>query len=289
MPVTCVLDLHQQLGEGPVWDEAASCLWWVDIKGPAVHRYDPATGAHASFPFPQPVGSLALRPDGTLLVAHKTALVAFDPERSGVTTLLELEPGMPGNRLNDGRCDRAGRFWVGTMAMGERAPTGTLWRFATDRTATAMRQGVRIPNSTAFSPDGRTMYFADTADGRILAFDYDPETGTPSNERTFAALDSAPGRPDGSTVDADGCLWNARYGGGCVARYAPDGRVDRIVELPVSQPTCPAFGGPGLGTLYVTSAAQNLTAAQLAAEPLAGALLAIEPGARGLPEARFLG
>jgi sugar lactone lactonase YvrE len=287
--IRLVFDGRHELGEGCVWNAADGRLWWVDIKAPTLHALDPASGAHEQWSMPGPIGSFAFRRDGGLLVAVRTGLAIFHPESGVFEPLLDLEPEKPDNRLNDGRCDRQGRFWVGTMSMAEREPSGTLWRFGEDRRPLPWRRGIVIPNSIAFAPDGRTMYFTDTAEGRILAFDYDPATGEPVNERTFAALDTAPGRPDGSTVDAEGFLWNARYGGSCVVRYAPDGRVDRVVKLPVSQPTCCGFGGPDLRTLFITSAAQFLAPDQRAREPKAGSLFGFEPGVQGLPEPLFAG
>jgi sugar lactone lactonase YvrE len=283
----CLFDCKHELGEGPIWNPDDGRLWWTDIRGPALHAIEPTTGAHRSWPMSAMLGSFALAREGELLLALGTRLAWFRPEALELETIVDLEPDRPGNRLNDGRCDRHGRFWVGTMQDGGRAATGSLYRFGGDLVPVRARTGIGIPNSLAFSPDGATMYFADTLHGAILAFDYDPASGEPAKERVLATLESAPGRPDGSTVDAEGCLWNARYGGGCVVRYTPDGRVDRLIELPVSQVTCCAFGGPGLETLFITTAAQFLTGEKRRAEPLAGGLFAVPAGVRGLPEGRF--
>jgi sugar lactone lactonase YvrE len=287
--VRCLLACGQELGEGPVWNPGDGRLWWVDIRAPALHALEPGSARHRHWPMPAPLGSFAFRASGGLLLALGTELVAFDPETGALEPLTRLEDPAAGMRLNDGKCDRQGRFWVGTMRDDTDQPHGTLYRFGGSGPASPIRHRVAIPNSLAFAPDGRTMYFADTLDGRILAFDYDPEAGEPGNERTFAALDCAPGRPDGSTVDAQGYLWNARYGGACVVRLDAQGRVERRVDLPVRQVTACAFGGEDLATLFITTAAQHLSLAARAAEPLAGGLFACRPGARGLPETPFAG
>jgi len=256
------------LGEGPVWDERMQALWWVDIHGHALKRYD---GAETQvIPMPEPPGSIALRRDGGLLVALASGVYLVG---TGAPELL-VRPAGHGTdlRFNDGRCDRAGRFWVGTLAEPDFPPRGVLYRIEADGRATAMRREIQVPNSLAFSPDGRTMYFADSPRHKIWAFDYEPETGDVSNERVFAA--PHPGFPDGSCVDADGCLWNAEWGGSRVVRYTPAGKVDRVVTVPAKNPTCCAFGGARLDTLYITSADR-------------AGLFAIAPGVKGLAESRF--
>ncbi len=228
-------------------------------SGDAAHRRFPLPGTH--------VGSFALRASGGLVLSIDRGLQAFDPARGTCTELLIVETAPEGNRLNDGRCDRRGRFWVGTMGISERGETGSLYRIGADRQVTRQFSGVVIPNSTAFSPDDRTMYFADTPHKKIWAFDFDIEAGTIGNRRLFVDMQDHPGYPDGSCVDADGCLWNAEYGGGRVVRYTPDGRIERVVKVPASQTTCCAFGGDDLRTLFITSATQRTSADQLKAEP----------------------
>ena len=277
------------LGEGPVWCTRDEALYWVDILACHVHRIRPPSNQITTWTLPETVGSLAVRESGGLVVALKHRVAAFDIKTEALETLAVAEPDQPQNRFNDGKCDRQGRFVAGTMETEGRAPTGTLWRLDTDHSHHALFTGAGIPNSLCWSPDGRIMYWADSQARTIWAHDYDIVTGRPSGRRVFADLRDGPGAPDGSTVDADGYLWNAEYGGSRIVRYAPDGRVDRVIALPVSQPTCCAFGGPGLSTLYVTSARQNLDDAHLETEPLAGALLAIPTDVAGLAEPRFLG
>lgn len=276
-----------QLGECPLWDEREAMLWWVDARFPAVKRLDPATGAVMMLVLPEVVGSLALRESGGMLAATKSGIHFLDPASGALEMKADPESHLPDNRFNDGRCDRAGRFWAGTMSHVNRDPTGSLYRFEADFRSTRLRNAIIIPNSLAFSPDGRAMYFADTNRHTIWAYDYDPASGAATGERVFA--DTGAGRPDGSCVDADGCLWNADYGASRVVRYTPAGKVDGTYELPATNVTCCCFGGRDLDTLYITTATQRLSPQALAQQPLAGSLFALRPGARGLPESRFAG
>jgi sugar lactone lactonase YvrE len=285
-PVSATRDI---LGEGPVWDIATGTLHWVDIRAPAVHRLDPADGTQQSWLMPDVVGALALRERGGLLVALRTGLSFFDPASGTFTEVARLAAAGEGHRFNDGKCDPRGRFWVGSMHDREPAPVGSLYCLEPDGTCTPRLGGIAIPNSLAWSPDGSVMYFADSPTRVIYAFAFDLASGQLGERRVFATITEGSGVPDGSTVDAEGFLWNAEHGGARLVRYAPDGRIDRIVPLPVSQPTCCGFGGADLRTLYVTSASEGLSAADLEREPLAGRLFAIDVGVRGLPQARFAG
>jgi len=285
--VECLAALGNRLGESPLWCDRRRRLYWVDSRGPALHWLD--GGTLGSLPLPELVGSIALLEEGTgLLAAMKTGFFILDPDRGTVTPFAALPDRVDHHRLNDGRVDRSGRFWAGTMNDAERLPTGALYRLDPDRSVHRILDDVIVPNSLAWSPDGTVMYFADTYRHRIDAFDFDTATGQPSSRRCFAEV-AGPGRPDGSAVDADGCLWNAEYAGGRLVRYTPAGRIDRVIAVPVSNPTCCAFGGSRFDTLFVTSAAQRLSPEQLAREPLAGGLIAVQPGVSGLPESRFRG
>lgn len=275
------------LGECPLWDERGRLLWWVDSRWPAVKQLDPASGAVMMLVLPEVVGSIAFREQGGFLAATRSGIHFLDAASGALEARATPEAALPENRFNDGRCDRAGRFWAGTMSDVKRDPVGSLYRFDADMACTRLRNAVVIPNSLAFSPDGRRMYFADTMRHTLWAYDYDPASGAATNERVFA--DAGAGRPDGSCVDAEGCLWNAEYGGWRLVRYTPAGKVDRVVEVPVANPTCCCFGGEDLGTLYVTTARQRLSPEDLAKQPLAGSLLALRPGVQGLPEGRFAG
>ncbi|MGQ0652273.1 MAG: SMP-30/gluconolactonase/LRE family protein [Betaproteobacteria bacterium] len=273
------------LGESPLWNEEEQALYWVDIRRPAIRRLDRASGRVDTWTMPDLVGSIALADDGRLLVALRERIVLYDPATGGLEPIATPERHPPGHRFNDGRCDRQGRFWAGTMHHTTRAPEGVLYRL--DRGELVAKQSeICIPNSLAWSPDGKTMYFADSLLYAIFAYDYDTASGEMSRKRIFART-QAPGFPDGSTVDADGYLWNAEFNAWRVVRYAPDGGVDRRIEVPAQRPTCCAFGGPDLDVLYVTTASWQLSAEEHRAQPLAGALLALEVGARGIPEPRF--
>ena len=230
-----------------------------------------------------------MRRSGGFLLALDRGLHAFDPATGELAPFCEVETGPANNRLNDGRCDAQGRFWVGTMDVGLTDPTGALYSVDADGTVMRHVEGVVVSNSIAFSPDGRTLYFSDTRRFTTWAFDLDPELGVLSNRRVFVDHTAARDRPDGACVDEEGFVWVAMFAGSRIARYRPDGVLDRTIPLPVTNPTCLCFGGPDLSTLYITSARKFLSPAQLAAEPLAGALLAVEPEVRGLPEAWFAG
>ncbi|MDR3472191.1 MAG: SMP-30/gluconolactonase/LRE family protein [Devosia sp.] len=277
-------DTTDILGEGSVWCARGQALWWVDIQAPAVRRWEAATGEVRSWTMPEPVGSLALRTGDGLLVALKRGLAFLDTDTGAITPAAPPHGEDADMRFNDGRCDRQGRFWAGTMGEADPAPRGHLYRLDPVAGVAAVLHGLAIPNGLCWSPEGRTMYFTDSPTRTILAFAYDPTTGTPGERRVFARVEG-PGIADGAIVDAEGHLWSAEYGAGRITRYAPDGRVDRRLALPVSKPTCCAFGGPDLSVLFVTSCSIGVSAA----EPLAGAVLAFEPGVRGLAEARYGG
>lgn len=274
------------LGECPLWDDRAGVLYWVDGRAPAIYRWREG-GEKQAWPLPEVVGSFAFRKAGGLLVALQTGVYTLDLQSSALTPFVLPEPDQPDNRFNDGRCDRAGRFWSGTMSAVSREPRGSLYRIEADGAWTRLLNEIIVPNSIAWSPDSKTMYFADTYKQCIWTFDYDLDTGTISNRRLFSDISGQTGRPDGSAVDAVGCLWNCEYAGGRVVRYTPDGVIDQVVTVPVDNPTCCAFGGPDLRTLYVTSARQRLAPEQLERQPLAGSVFAFRTSISGLPEAHF--
>ena len=286
---TCVLRANALLGEAPLWDPAERVLYWVDIKRREVHRFDPATGRDARWIVAEDVGSLAVRAAGGLVVAMRSGFHFFDPATGRTTPIVDPEPERSENRFNDGKPDRQGRFWAGSMHDPETRPTGGLYRLDPDRSCRRLVDGLICPNALCWSPDGRTMYHADTVYRTVWAWDFDPDRGEIANRRTFFEVPTADGAPDGATVDAEGCLWLAHWDGWRLTRYDPIGRIERVVPLPVQRPTCPAFGGPDLDVLYVTSASINFSAAERARQPLAGGILALAPGIRGLPEARFRG
>ncbi len=290
--VECVLEIRALLGESPVWSGRDHCLYWIDIDARLVHRYRPDDHRNESRRLPGRPGSLALTGDpDRLLVAVEHRLVDLTWSTGAVTPRLDLESGGSPTRLNDGRTDPAGRFWVGSMDdpaySGHRA--GTLHRVEPDGRTAAVRSGVGVSNGLAFSPDGTVMYWADTTRDLVWAYDYDEVTGTPSNERVFLDFGDLPGRPDGACVDESGCYWIACVYGWTLLRVTPDGDVDRRIELPVEKPSMPAFGGDGLDVLYITSISTGGSVPCSPGQPLAGALLAIDVGVRGLPEPLFTG
>lgn len=272
------------LGESPIWDERVQALYWVDIRRPALRRLDHASGEVTTWPLPELVGSIALVEDGRLLVALGSDVAFFCPASGELQPVAALPQPVPGHRFNDGRCDRNGRFWVGTMHNVTRGPEGVLYRLGVAGFEPVLDR-LCIPNSLCWSPDGSTMYFADSLRYAIDAYAVDLATGLPGARRTMARTEP-PGFPDGSTVDAEGYVWNAEFNAARLVRYAPDGHIDRMLALPVPRPTCCAFGGPDLDVLYVTTASQNMTAEEMRAQPLAGALLRLDVGMRGLPEPR---
>ncbi len=277
------------LGEVPIWSITEQALYWIDVRGPLLRRRDFATGQVQSWQMPELVGCIALRTGKRGVIAGlRSAVVLFDP----ATGALERFPGphaeQPQMRFNDGKCDRQGRFWVGSMDDVGRGPVGTLYRFEAGNFIPVI-ENIAIPNSLCWSPDGTTMYFADGIDPIIWRYAFDPASGALGERRQFARLPEGTGMPDGATVDADGYLWSAQYGGGLVTRFAPDGRVDRSISVPVTQPTSCAFGGADMATLFITSASQRLSPDALQRQPLAGALFALHTGTRGCPEAHYAG
>jgi len=288
--VECVVRAEASLGECPLWSDLEERLYWVDIDGRAIHRFDWATNVDERRSVPGRPGSIALtaRP-GRLLVAIEHGLAFYDWETGAYRSWIDLEPEATDNRLNDGRCDRAGRFWVGSMFVPKSAnrSTGMLHRVEPDGGVVTMRSGIGIANGLAFSPDSSTMYFADTPRETVWAYDYDLASGEPANERVFLDFGDLPGRPDGACVDEDGCYWVACVYGWAVLRVTPTGRIDRRIELPVEKPTMPAFGGPGMTTLFVTSIGAGGSRPLAPGQRDPGGLFAVETGVRGLVESRF--
>ena len=291
MNIECVVDSHSIVGEGALWDPSRNCLWWVDIMGELLHRYDPSSGANKSWEMGEPIGCLAVRASGGLMLATKSGFHAFDPETGAKTPVTDPEGDHPANRFNDGGTDRQGRFWAGTMQQsGERQQVGAFYRLDPDLTASKMMSDFWVTNGVAFSPDGKTMYASDTgaAVRTVWAFDYDTNTGTPSNKRVLIDTHGTNGRPDGGCVDADGCYWYANIGGWSVIRLTPEGVVDRVVDVPVEKPTKPMFGGENLDILYVTSLSEGLDPER--PQPHAGGLFEITGlGITGVADVPFAG
>jgi len=279
----CVAHTQDVLGEVPRWHPLERALYWIDAFKPAVHRLDPASGKLESFTPPEKLGSFAPRAGGGLLIAGRGGLAHYDPASGRLDRIVDPEEGGAVNILNDGRCDRRGRFWVGSMSKTMERASGSLYRLESGHLA-AVDDGIWVANGVCWSPDERRMYLADSHVKTIFVYEFDLAAGTIGPRRVFATMGDRPGVPDGSSVDAEGFIWNAVFDGSCLLRYAPDGRVNRIVQLPVSRPTACAFGGADLATLYLTTARFRLAPERLAAEPLAGGLLALDVGVKGLPE-----
>ena len=289
--VACVVDCRDLLGESPIWCPADQRLYWLDIKGQTISWFTPGTGEYTQVPVDEQPGALVLRERGGMAVAFFGGFRFFDPETGAVETIHDIETDGADCRLNDGRCDRQGRFWAGSMdnAMTGR-PLGSLYRLDPDLSLHKADTGIVVSNALAFSPEGDVMYFGDLGQDVIWAYDLDTDTGEISNKRVFAGPGSAPGLPDGSTVDAEGYVWSARWKGWCLARFAPDGTLDRTVEIPLQLITCPMFGGPDLDVLYVTTSRFRLSEDELAGQEQAGGVFAVTgTGCTGLPEPRFRG
>jgi len=278
-------DVTAVLGEGPYWVPEDDCLLWADIRRGQLHRtYFPLgetvtmdlAAVSAAFPA---IGGGILTAGGSRLALHLPA----ERGEQWITRVVAEVPAREGVRFNDAGVDPAGRVWVGSMHIDEAEPLGELYRLDAGSVLTTVVKGVTVSNGLGWSPDGMRMYYADSPTRRIDVFDYEPATGEAFKRRLFADLSAFDGVPDGLTVDADGCVWVAIWGGGVLRRFAPDGAQDAVLQVPVSQPTSCAFGGPGMADLYVTSASVGLTEAELAAQPLAGRLLRLQPGPVGLP------
>ena len=280
-----------RLGECPVWNVAEATLSFVDIPAGTIRTWSPTTNREeAPVVLGEAVGSFAPMPDGRLIAATKTGIVIVDPRDQTKTDVARPLADLPQHRFNEGRVDPRGRFLTGhfnEMVRGE--PSGALYRVGHDLEVTHLLADITVPNGLAWSPDGRTMYFADTRRHAIYAFDYDLDDGVPSGPRVLVDLTSYAGLPDGAAVDSDGGLWSALFMGGRVVRYTPDGRIDRAVALPVTNVTAVTFGGADLRTLYVTTTRHLLDDAGLAAQPLAGDVFAIPVEVPGTPLPLFRG
>jgi sugar lactone lactonase YvrE len=275
-----------ELGEGPVWDARSSRLAWVDILSTRILLTDVGTGETDVIQAPLQVGAIAPRAAGGFVAALQDGFwVVGDGPPRRIAAIAEARPEL---RFNDGKCDPAGRFWAGTMAYDQAPGAGALYRLVAGGQATRMLDHVTISNGLAWSLDGATMYYVDTPTQRIDAFSFATATGEISNRRPAVQIAAELGKPDGMTIDAEGGLWVALWGGAAVHRYL-EGRLDRVIRLPVSQPTSCAFGGADLDELYVTSAWEGLSSTEREAQPLAGAVFRVRPGVRGLPAAVFAG
>jgi sugar lactone lactonase YvrE len=284
MDVRCVVDAHDRLGEGPCWSPLEGRLYWFDIKGKRLAWYEPKTDARGAFDLPMRASAAAPRAKGGLVMATEKGLAVCDP---GAGTIEMIRPyALPeGFRTNDGKIDLDGNFWWSTMDDDGGKRPGSVFRTKPDFETEQMLSGIHIPNTISMSHDGVTLYMADSKLQTLFAH----EMADLTRIRRFAHTAGEPGSPDGSAVDAYGYLWNAQWGGWKIVRYAPDGRVDMTIRMPVQQPSSCAFGGEDMTTLFVTSAWDGLTDQQRAAQPIAGGLFAIETGVKGLALPLFEG
>ena len=289
-----VRDIHSvgcnrcSLGESPVWNERDGRLYFVDLRDtPAIHALDIESGDGARWPMPEDIGCIVPSADGTLMAGLRSGFATFDPARGVLDYVLDPEPDTPQTRLNDGKCDARGRLWCGSMNPDSALAEGSLYVLEGRDRCTRVLGDWLTPNGIAWNSDGRTMYVADTRRGSIEAFAFDAKRGTLHERRIFADLGTLPGGPDGACVDREGFLWSAIFDGGALLRLDPQGRIDRVLRLPVSKPASCAFGGRDYRTLFVTTASRGLSASRLAAEPLAGHVLALDVGVAGFPPDAF--
>ncbi len=293
MHAELIFDARNATGESPVWSAPEKALYWVDIPARRLHRWSAQDHGQQSWEADEMLACIARQRDGSWLAGMQSGLFHLQARADGNligNRLSDVEHALPGMRFNDGRCDRQGRFWVGSMLMDTAAGTavGAMYRYQAGQTEalTAQLEGFIVPNGLAFSPDGKIMYLSDSHPSvqAIWAFDYDTDSGTPHNRRLFVDMQGYPGRPDGAAVDAEGCYWICGNDAGLIHRFTPAGKLDRSLAVPVKKPTMCAFGGRNLDTLYVTSIRPG---GDLADQPLAGAVFALTPGVAGLEEPYF--
>ncbi|MEO8163805.1 MAG: SMP-30/gluconolactonase/LRE family protein [Betaproteobacteria bacterium] len=281
---------RNQIGESPVWSPAENALYWVDVEGKLIQRWHAGRESIERWNVESPVGCIGLRAGGGLIAASRSGFFFLDTTAGTFTPIADPEAHLPDNRFNDGKVDRRGRFWAGTRNFRDHSKvTGALYRLDSDRSVHRAQDGWGCPNGMAWSPDGRRMYVCETWARKVFVYDFDADDGALGERRLFAALTDSDGYPDGLTVDAQGCIWNAHYDGWRITRYTPDGKIDRIVPMPVQHVTSLTFGGDHFRTLYVTTACLRLSDSQRASQPDAGHVFALNVHAQGLPEPSFAG
>lgn len=282
-----LVDSQCALGEGPFWHDGRQQIFWFDINNRTLFAANAEGAPEGEWHFDEIVAAAAIIDNDSLALATETGLKRFDLASGDSEHLIDIERDVPANRTNDSRVHPSGAFWIGTMVKDEGPKEGSVYHYRAGA-LNRIISNAAIPNATCFSPDGTIAYWTDTPTRKILKCRTDPETGMPVGEWTiFADVSGHPGYPDGAVIDSEGFMWNARWGGNCVIRYAPDGTIDRIVDVPVSQVTCPAFGGKDFKRLFITSANKTMSPEQIAAEKVAGGLFYIDLDVAGLPEARI--
>jgi len=290
MMAELIWDAQAPLAEGPVWDATDQVLWWVEILKGEVHRYDPVQNVDSCWPVGQMLGAAVLRESGGLLLAVQSGFVFFDPADGALHSVCDPEMDQPDNRFNDGKCDATGRFWAGTMSTQEHPEAGALYCLDTDQHCHKHLAGVTVSNGIAWTQDQRTMYYVDSPTRRIEAFDFDAAAGVLANRRTVFSFPDGLGNPDGMTIDVDDNLWVAMWGGWSVCAVDPRaGVLLSKIELPCSNVTSCAFGGPELRDLYITTARDRMERSGQPHQPQAGGLFRVQPGVGGLPSERYRG
>jgi sugar lactone lactonase YvrE len=297
-PVTCIAKSNDSLGEGCLWDAAGQALWWLDIARPSrIHRLHVGSGAHRMWYSDLLLTAIAPRNNGTFILGAEDGVYCFDPVTGAISPFCTPPGEVAGNRFNDGACDRAGRFWLGSMQnnigskgedTGINRSSGILHRIDAKGRSKIMLDGIGVSNGPCWSPDHKTFYFSDSSAKTIYAFDFDSANGEITKKRVFHHSQDH-GYPDGATVDAEGFVWSARWDGACVLRIDPQGRIDRVVDIPALRPTCIVFGGPDLNTAYVTSSRAHLTSDEISNRSLSGGVFCFNPGVTGLIKNSFAG
>ena len=285
-----VIASQNQIGESPVWNGSENALYWVDVEGKLIQRWQAGDQSIRRWTMAEPVGCVGLRQHGGLVGASRTGFFFLDLVTGKFTSIWDPEADLPDNRFNDGKMDRRGRFWAGTRNFRDHSKaTGALYRLDPDLSVHRMEEGLRCPNGMAWSPDDTIMYMCDTWARRIYVYEFDADDGALNNRRLFVELSEDTGFPDGLTVDAEGFIWNAHYDGWRITRYAPDGCVDRVIAMPVRYVTSLTFGGRDFRTLFVTSGYLRLGDEDRKNQPTAGHVFVIDVPTHGLPEPMFSG
>lgn len=290
MNPTCIIDHNNLLGESPLWCPKTKLLYWVDIKGKSIHSYSPGKKIVQSYPTPGEVSCLALDQKGQLIAGMGKSIIRIELEDPPVIKLLDkVDELIPNNRCNDGKCDRLGRFWIGTMDNNEEKKTGSLYCFSNDKSLKKILSNFVIVNGIGWSPDNTIMYVTDSVNRTIYSFDYDLELGQMKSQRVFALINKKDGYPDGLTVDSKGNVWSAHWDGWKISCYRPDGKINKIIEMPVPRPTSCIFGGENMRSLYVTSSSYRLSEKEMLESPLSGGIFEIDTSTEGLIETEFSG
>ncbi|MFZ0369019.1 MAG: SMP-30/gluconolactonase/LRE family protein [Halobacillus sp.] len=290
MSVKLVLDSKSTLGEGPSWDSEKEVLYWVDIVGKKIHRYDPVQHENTTVELEQYPGTIQPREDGEVILALQNGFYFYNWMSETLEPITDPENHLPGNRFNDGKCDPAGRFWAGTMNLEEKQDKGALYRLDTNLEVTEKLNGLSISNGLAWSPDHAYMYHIDTPTKQVVRYDFNMETGEITNPKTVVTIPEDQGSPDGMTIDEEGMLWIAHFGGAGVSRWNPEkGECVEFIDVPASNVTCCVFGGKDMNELYITTARKDMSEEDLEKYPEAGGLFKLKTKVRGLPSYPFKG